>query len=71
MHIRSKHFPINNCICFDAAVVNPNGIKMFLVNCLITFPIKRNSEFSDGHKSVPKNFPDSPIYTIELLIVLF
>ena len=34
---------------------------MLLVNCLITFPIKRNSDFSNGPKSVPKNLPDSPI----------
>ena len=39
----------------DAAVVNSNGIKKLLANCLITFPIKGNPVFSNGPKSLLKN----------------
>ena len=45
----------------DAAAVNPNGIKTFLVNGLSTFPIKGNPVFSNGPKSLPQNPPDYPI----------
>ena len=45
----------------DAAAVNPNGIKTFLANGLIIFPIKGNPVFSNGPKSLPKNPPDCPV----------
>ena len=45
----------------DAAAVNPNGIKTFLANGLSTCPIKGNSVFSNGPKSLPKNPCDYPI----------
>ena len=44
----------------DDAVVNPNGIKTYLANCLITFPIEGNLVFSNGPISLPKNPPDCP-----------
>ena len=40
----------------DSAAVNPNGIASF--NGLSVFPIKDNSVFSNGPKSLPKNSPD-------------
>ena len=45
----------------DAATVNPDGIETLLANGLSTFPIKGNSVFSNGPKSLPKNPPDCPI----------
>ena len=45
----------------DTAVVDPNGIKMFLANGLSKFPFKGNPDFSNGPKPLPKNPPDSPI----------
>ena len=40
------------------AAVNYKGIKALLTNSLSTFPIKSNSVFSNGPKSLPKNPPD-------------
>ena len=45
----------------DVAAVISNGIKMLLHNGLNTFPIKGNSVFSNGPKSLPKNPHDCPI----------
>ena len=45
----------------DAATVNPDGIETLLANGLSTFPIKGNSVFGNGPKSLPKNPPDCPI----------
>ena len=45
----------------DATVVNDNGIKTLLANCLITFPIKGNPVFSNGPESLPKNPHDCSI----------
>ena len=45
----------------DAVAVNPNGIKMLLVNGLSTFYIKWKTVFSNGLKSLPRNPPDYPI----------
>ena len=42
----------------DAVAVNPNGIKTFLTNDLITFFVKGNLVFSNGTESLPKNPPD-------------
>ena len=44
----------------DAAAANPNGIKILLANGLSTFPIECNPVFSNGPKSLPKNYPDCP-----------
>ena len=44
-----------------AADVRPNGIKTLLDNGLSTFPIKGNHVFTNGLKSLPKNFADCPI----------
>ena len=40
----------------DVAAVNPNGIKTLLANGLITLLIKGNPVFSNGPKSLPRNF---------------
>ena len=42
----------------DAVAVNPNGIKTFLTNGLVTFFVKGNLVFSNGTESLPKNPPD-------------
>ena len=42
----------------DAAVVDPDGIKIFLANCLTTFSINGNPVFSYGPRSLPRNPPD-------------
>ena len=44
-----------------AAVVNSNGIKTHLANGLSTFFINGNPVFSNGPRSLPRNFPE---YTI-------
>ena len=41
-----------------AAAVNPNSIKMVLVNVLSTFPIKSKPGFSNGWGSLPTNPPN-------------
>ena len=48
-------------ITASAATVNPNGIKMHLVQGLIACPSKGYPDFSNGPKSLPKNPPDCPI----------
>ena len=55
----------------DTVAVNPNGIRTLLANGLNTFPIKGKPVFSNGPKSLPKNFPDCPIYATELLIIIY
>ena len=45
----------------DAAVVNPNGIKMLLANGLSEFSIKGNPVFNNGSISLPKNPPDCSV----------
>ena len=45
----------------SAAAVNPNEVKTLLANGLSTFPIKRNPFFSNGPKSLPKNYLDCSI----------
>ena len=45
----------------DAAVVNPNGIKILLTNGLSTFFSKDKPVFNNRPKSLPKNLPDCPI----------
>ena len=40
-----------------AAAVNPNGFKMLLAYGLITFFIKGNPVFSNGPRSLLRNFP--------------
>ena len=45
----------------DAAVVNPNGIKILLAYGLSTFFIKNIPVFSSGLKTLPKNLPGCPI----------
>ena len=47
----------------DAATVNvnPNRVRIVLVNGLSTFPIKDNPVLSYGPKSLPKNPPDGAI----------
>ena len=37
----------------DAAAINANGIKMLLANGLSIYPIKGNSIFTNGPKSLP------------------
>ena len=54
----------------DAAVVNPNGIKMLLANSLSTFPIKSNLVFSNGPKMYLKIFLIFLFYAIDFLIIL-
>ena len=39
----------------DDATVNPNGIKTFLANGLVTFFINGNPIFSNGPRSLPRN----------------
>ena len=55
----------------DAASVNPNYIKMILANDLSTFPIKSNSVFSNGPKSIPKIFLIVLFYAIGFLKILY
>ena len=45
----------------DDPAVNLNDNKTLLANDLSIFPIKGDSGFSNGPKSLPKNPPDSPI----------
>ena len=45
----------------DADVVNPNGIRALLANGLSTLPIKGNTGFSNGPKSLPENACDCSI----------
>ena len=45
----------------DVAAVNSNDIKSLLANVLSTFLIKGKPVFSNGPKSLPNNYPDSPI----------
>ena len=45
----------------DAGALNPNVIKTLIASGLSTFSIKDNPVFSNGPKSMPKNFPDCPI----------
>ena len=42
----------------DAAAVNPEGIKILLADCLITFFVKGNPVFSNGPRSLSRNPPD-------------
>ena len=49
----------------DAAAVNPNRIKMVLVNGLITFFINGNPVFSNAPRSLPTNPPDCIILGIQ------
>ena len=44
-----------------AAAVNPNDIKMVLLNGLSTFSIEGNPIFSNGPKILAKNYPGCPI----------
>ena len=44
-----------------AAAVNPNGIKKPIANGSSIFPIKGNSVFGTGPKSLPRKPPDCPI----------
>ena len=39
----------------DAAVINPNGIKILLPNGLSTLSIKGNPVFNNGPKGLPQN----------------
>ena len=55
----------------DAAAVNPNGIKTLLANGLHTFPIKGNPVFSNGPKSLPKNYLIVLFYSTVLLKILY
>ena len=48
----------------DAAAVNPNGIRKFLANGLITFFINDNPVFSNGTSGLPRNPPDCTILDI-------
>ena len=41
----------------DTAAVNFNGIKTLLANGLSAFPIKCNSVFGNGPKSLPRKPP--------------
>ena len=45
----------------DAAVINPNGIKIFLAKCLIAFFINGNPVFSNRPRSLRRNPPDCTI----------
>ena len=46
-------------LCIPAsATVNPNGIKAFLANGLITFFINGSPVFNNGPRILPKNPPD-------------
>ena len=45
----------------DATAVNPDIIQTILANGFCKFFIKNKPVFSNGHKSLPKNIPDSPI----------
>ena len=42
----------------DAAAVNPHGIKVLLVNSLITFFINGIPVFNNGSRSSARNYPD-------------
>ena len=53
-----------SCICCDAAADNPKGMKMLLVNDLITFFINGNPVFINGSRSLPRNPPDYIILDI-------
>ena len=53
---------------FDAAAINPNGIKTTLANSFSTFSIKGNPVFNSDPKSLPNNSRDCPIYATEFLI---
>ena len=53
----------------DAAVVNSNGIKTFLANDLITFPLKVNPVLSNDPKILPKNILIVVFYVTEFLII--
>ena len=44
-----------------ADAVNPNGIKTQSANGFSTFFIEGKPVFSNGPRSVPKNFPDCPM----------
>ena len=45
----------------DSAVVNPNSIKILLIDGLSTFLIKRKPVFSNGLRGLPKIPPDCTI----------
>ena len=45
----------------DAATINPTGIITLLANGLSTLFIKGKPVFSNGPKSLPRNYPDCPI----------
>ena len=47
-----------------AAAVNPDGMKTFLANGLITFFIGGNPVFSNGPSNLPRNPPDCFILDI-------
>ena len=55
----------------DAAAVNSNGIKTLLGNGLSTFPIKGDTFFSNGTKSLPKIVLIVLFYATEFLIILY
>ena len=42
----------------DAAVVNPNGMKILLANDLITFFMNHNPVCNNGPRSLPRIPPD-------------
>ena len=54
-----------------SAAANPEGIKMVLATGRSIFPIKGNSVFSNGPKSLPGNLLNVLFYAFEFSIILY
>ena len=55
----------------DDAAINPNRIKIFLANALITTFVNDNPVFSNESQSLPRNHPNCIILIIKFLIALY